>query len=77
MTATTAPLVSHNKQPRGLYTLFFVEIWERFGFYTVQALLVLFLSKAYHFPDSQAYDLFSAYSALIYATPIIGGYIAD
>lgn len=77
MTTTTLPLASRDKQPRGLYTLFFVEVWERFGFYCVQALLVLFLSKAYGFSDTQAYDLFSAYSALIYATPIIGGYIAD
>lgn len=77
MTTTTQLTDSKNKQPRGLYTLFFVEIWERFGFYCVQALLVLFLSKAYGLSDTQSYDLFSAYSALIYATPIIGGYIAD
>ena len=77
MTTIAQHSVSHNKQPKGLYTLFFVEVWERFGFYCVQALLVLFLSKAYGFSDTQSYDLFSAYSALIYATPIIGGYIAD
>lgn len=66
-----------NKQPKGLYNLFFIELWERYGFYTVQALLVLFLTKAWQLPDSQAYDIYSAFSALIYATPVIGGYLAD
>lgn len=74
--ATAKENLTH-KQPSGLKCLFFVEMWERFGFYCVQALLVLFLTKAYHFKDTQAYDLFSAASALIYATPVIGGYLAD
>lgn len=65
------------KQPSGLYNLCFVELWERFGFYSVQALLILFLTKGKHFSDTQAYAFFSAFSALIYATPVIGGYIAD
>lgn len=65
------------KQPKGLGTLFSIELWERFGFYCVQALLVLFLSKTYHLSDTQTYGVFSAFSALIYATPVIGGYIAD
>lgn len=65
------------KQPVGLYSMFFVELWERFGFYCVQSLLVLFLSKAYNYSDAQSYDIFSAYSALIFATPVIGGYLAD
>src|SRR6185312_11971932 len=65
------------KQPKGLANLCLVEMWERFGFYTVQALLVLYLTKAQHFSDAHAYDLFTAFSALIYATPVIGGYIAD
>lgn len=65
------------KQPSGLYVLFLTELWERFGFYCVQSLLVLFLTKAYHFSDTQTYATFAAFSALIYATPVIGGYIAD
>jgi POT family proton-dependent oligopeptide transporter len=64
-------------QPKELRTLFFVELWERFGFYSVQALLVLYLVKAQNFSDSYAYALFGAYSALIYATPVVGGYLAD
>ena len=65
------------KQPKGLYLLFFTELWERYGFYTVQTLLVLFLTKAFLFTDQQAYGLFGAFGALIYATPVIGGYLAD
>lgn len=68
---------SQLSQPRGLYLLFFIELWERFGFFAVQALLVLYLSKQFLFTDAHAYELFSAYGSLIYATPIIGGYLAD
>lgn len=63
--------------PRGLYLLFFAELWERFGFYSVQALLVLFLVKHYGYHDDEAYAFFGAYSALIYTSPVIGGYLAD
>ncbi len=65
------------KQPPALKVLFFAELWERFGFYCMQALLVLFLTKYYSMGDKDAYNLFSAFSALIYATPILGGYLAD
>ncbi len=65
------------KQPSGLKVLFFAELWERFGFYTIQSLLVLYLVKVFLFSDTKAYGLFSAFSALIYTTPVIGGYLAD
>lgn len=65
------------KQPSGLYILFFAELWERYSFYTMQTLLVLFLIKNFGFTDSQAYILYGSFSALIYFTPILGGYIAD
>jgi POT family proton-dependent oligopeptide transporter len=65
------------KHPPGLPVLFFAELWERFGFYCVQALLVLYLTQKLMWGDKQAYDMFSAFSALIYATPVIGGYLAD
>lgn len=74
---TPAIASPEKKQPPGLYILFFVEMWERFGFYCVQSLLVLYLSKVFLFSDTHSYDLFSAFSALIYATPVIGGYLAD
>ena len=65
------------KQPKGLYFLFTVELWERYAFYTVNGLLILYLSKALLFSDDKAYSLFAAFSALIWLTPSIGGFLAD
>lgn len=64
-------------QPRGLYLLFFVELWERFGFYCVISNLVLYLSKVLGFIDVDAYNLYSSYSALMYIFPVLGGLAAD
>lgn len=64
-------------QPRGLYYLFFTEMWERFGFMTMQTLLVLYLSHALHFSDAKAYLLAAAFSAFQWITPVPGGYMAD
>ncbi len=68
---------AETRQPPGLYVLFFTELWERYGFYSVQALLILFLTKQFLFSDEHAYGIFGAYGAMIYATPVIGGYLAD
>lgn len=65
------------RQPKGLYLLFSTELWERFGFYTVQAILILYLTKSLGYADDQANLLYATYSALLYLTPIIGGYLAD
>jgi len=65
------------KQPKGLSLLFFTEMWERFGFYTVQILLILYMTKHLGFLDSRANHLFGAYTGLLYLTPVLGGYIAD
>jgi len=69
----------HNslKQPSGLYILFGAEMWERFGFYCVQSFLVLYLTKVLGFDDAHADDLYSAFSGLLYAAPVIGGFLAD
>lgn len=64
-------------QPKGLYLLFFTELWERFGFYMLQTLLVLYLSKGLSFSDHSAYLLYGAFTSMLYVTPVIGGYIAD
>ncbi len=69
--------ITTQPQPRAFYVIFFVEMWERFGYYGLQALFVLYLSKAMHFSDSKAYGTFAAFAALVYATPILGGYVAD
>jgi len=65
------------KQPKAFYILFFIEMWERFGYYGLQALLILYLSKTFHFSDDRAYGTFAAFAALVYATPILGGIIGD
>ena len=69
--------LSTHPQPTGLYYLFMVELWERFGFYTVRGLLVLYMTKVLLFSDANAYALFGAFTALLWLTPAIGGYIAD
>ena len=66
------------RQPPGLYHLFFVEMWERFSFYGMRALLVLYMVKGFlKYDDKQAYLVYGAYGALVYATPFIGGMLAD
>lgn len=64
--------------PTGLYTLFFAEMWERFSYYGMRALLVLYMIKGYlGYGDSQAYSVYGAYTALVYMTPFFGGMLAD
>ena len=65
------------KQPKALYFLFMIELWERFGFYVMRGLLVLYLTKVFLFSDSKAYLLFGSFTALLWFTPVIGGYVAD
>jgi proton-dependent oligopeptide transporter, POT family len=66
----------HN-QPRTFYIIFMLEIWERFGFYTVQALLTLYFIRALHMPEIEAYYTFGAFSALVYSLVAFGGYLGD
>ena len=63
--------------PRGLWYLFFAEAWERFSFYGMRALLVLYMTQAFAFSDERAYDVYGAYTACAYFTPIVGGVVAD
>lgn len=64
--------------PTGLYTLFFAEMWERFSYYGMRALLVLYMIKGFlRYGDSQAYSVYGAYTALVYMTPFFGGMLAD
>ncbi|WP_370308977.1 peptide MFS transporter [Sinimarinibacterium flocculans] len=63
--------------PKGLYVCFFTEMWERFSFYGMKALLFLYLTKYHLFGDAPSYDLLGAYGGLVYAVPVIGGMIAD
>lgn len=63
--------------PKGLYVCFFTEMWERFSFYGMKALLLLYLLKYHLFTDDAGYDLLGAYGGLVYAMPVIGGVLAD
>jgi len=63
--------------PRQLARLFTTEMWERFGYYGMRALLTLYLTKHFVFGDRQATGLYGGFTALVYLTPLIGGYLAD
>lgn len=64
--------------PTGLFTLFFAEMWERFSYYGMRALLVFYMIKGFlGYGDSDAYRVYGAYTALVYMTPYFGGMIAD
>ena len=63
------------KHPPGLYVLFFTEMWERFGFYTMLAIFTLYLDEFFHFDNKG--QIYGGFLALVYFTPIGGGYIAD
>ena len=63
--------------PRQLARLFTTEMWERFGYYGMRALLTLYLTQHFLFGDRAATGLYGGYTALVYLTPLIGGYLAD
>jgi POT family proton-dependent oligopeptide transporter len=63
--------------PRGLFLLFFVEMWERFSFYGMRALLIFYLTQHFLFSDRDASYAYGAYMSLIYISPLMGGYLAD
>lgn len=63
--------------PKGLYILFATEMWERFNFYGMRAILVLFMTKALLFDQAFASNLYGSYLSLVYLTPLLGGFIAD
>ena len=63
--------------PKGLYLLFATEMWERFSYYGMRAIFVLFMVKALLMDKEAASSLYGSYTGLVYLTPLIGGYIAD
>jgi POT family proton-dependent oligopeptide transporter len=63
--------------PRGLFVLFFAEMWERFSYYGMRALLIFYLVQHWMFSDQQASVIYGAYTALVYIAPVVGGYLAD
>src|SRR6185312_2461711 len=80
MAASTTPAhadTARERQPRALSTLFFTEMWERFSYYGMRALLVLYLVHALGYQREDALELYATYTGLVYVTPILGGYLAD
>ena len=63
--------------PKGLYMLFFAEMWERFSYYGMRALLIFYLTKWWLFDDGKSNLIYGAYTSLVYITPVLGGYLAD
>src|SRR5579883_1586536 len=65
------------RHPRGLTVLFFAEMWERFSYYGMRALLIFYLTEHFLFDDKFAQGEYAAYTTLVYLVPLAGGYIAD
>ncbi|MEY3432360.1 MAG: hypothetical protein RL131_296 [Bacteroidota bacterium] len=65
------------KHPKGLYVLFATEMWERYNYYGMRAILVLFMTKALLFSKEFSSHLYGGYTSLIYLSPLIGGFVAD
>ena len=63
--------------PKGLYVCFLTEMWERFSFYGMKYLLLLYLTKYHLFSDGEGLDVLGSYAGLVYAMPVIGGVLAD
>ena len=65
------------EQPRAFHMIFMLELWERFGFYTVQGILTLYFIRYLGYSDMVSYYTFGAFSALVYGMVVIGGYMGD
>jgi POT family proton-dependent oligopeptide transporter len=63
--------------PPGLFVLFATEMWERFSYYGMRALLILYLTKHWLYADGEAAMIYGSYAAMVYAVPVLGGMIAD
>src|SRR5436305_7989598 len=70
----TARVSSH---PPGLYVLFFTELWERYSFYSMMAILTLYMNESLHFNVAKFGQVYGAYQAGVYLMPVVGGLIAD
>ncbi|GAA0757907.1 oligopeptide:H+ symporter [Erythrobacter ramosus] len=63
--------------PKGLYMLFFAEMWERFSYYGMRAILVFYLAQHWDFTEGKSNLILGAYASLVYITPVLGGWLAD
>ena len=82
MATHTAGVASTNDRifrshPSGLSTLFFTEMWERFSYYGMRAIFVLYMTKALLMDKALASNIYGSYTGLVYLTPLLGGYLSD
>jgi proton-dependent oligopeptide transporter, POT family len=76
--ATAIPVMLQlRSHPRGLFVLFFAEMWERFSYYGMRGLLIFYLTQQFLFDDAYAQGQYGAYTSLVYLLPLIGGFVAD
>lgn len=68
---------SGSGHPRGLYLLFFTEMWERFSYYGMRAIFILFMTKALLMSKAEASNIYGSFTGLVYLTPLLGGYLSD
>ena len=71
---TSSDILGH---PKGLFVCFATEMWERFSYYGMRALLILYLTKHWEFSDAASYLIYGAYTSLVYIMPVFGGMLAD
>jgi POT family proton-dependent oligopeptide transporter len=76
-TGTPVALQILKTHPRGLFILFFTEMWERFSYYGMRGLLVFYLTQHFLFEDKAASAQYGAYATLVYLLPLVGGVLAD
>ncbi len=69
--------VSKKGHPKGLYFLFFTEMWERFSYYGMRAIFMLFMTSVLMMSDKDASEIYGSYTGLVYLTPLLGGYLCD
>ncbi len=74
MANTNGTILGH---PKGLFVLFFTEMWERFNYYGMRALLILYMVNYFKWPQERASGIYKWFTALVYLTPLIGGFLAD
>lgn len=63
--------------PKGLYLLFFTEMWERFSYYGMRAIFVLYMINGLKMASDEASNIYGSYTGLVYLTPLLGGYLSD
>ena len=76
--ATGIPvLLQMRNHPKGLFILFFAEMWERFSYYGMRGILIFYLTQHFLFKDDYASGLYGSYTSLVYLLPLLGGILAD